>query len=143
MLLKDNDTYGWEEQDFFTAVILDYLEEAGEVDSPIVCPYRAHGLQMNAYKFLEEYDLLDIFVSIYYFGGEVQSASKTDIDAALKRAVQIYRRATNDLYNFFEKQNDIYEFAHTVYLNKEKVKNVNIIALTNGNCKPIPFKNIK
>lgn len=143
LLLQDNDTYGWEEQDFFTAVILDYLEEVGEVDSPIVCPYRAHGLQMNAHKFSEEYDSLDIFVSIYYPGKEVQNASKTDIDAALKRAIQIYRRATNDLYKTFEKENDIYEFAHSIYLNKEKIKNVNIIALTNGNCKPIPFKNIE
>lgn len=143
LLLKDNDTYGWEEQDFFTAVILDYLEEVGEVDSPVVCPYRAHGLQMNAYKFSEDYDSLDIFVSIYYLSKEVQNAAKADIDAALKRAMQIYRRATNDLYKSFEKENDTYEFAHTIFLNKEKVKNVNIIALTNGNCKPIPFKNIK
>ena len=29
-----------------------------------------------------------------------------DIDAALKRAIQIYRRATNDLYKSFEKEND-------------------------------------
>ncbi|MDE7204362.1 MAG: AIPR family protein [Lachnospiraceae bacterium] len=143
LLLKDNDTYGWEEQDFFTAVILDYLEEVGEVDSPVVCPYRAHGLQMNAFKFSEDYDFLDIFVSIYYLGEEVQNASKADIDAALKRAMQIYRRATNDLYKSFEKENDVYEFAHSIYLNKEKLKNVNIIALTNGNCKPIPFKNVK
>lgn len=143
VLLRDNETYGWDEQDFFTAVILDYLEEIGEVDSPVLCPYRAHGVQMNAYKFSEEYDCLDIYVSIYYSGEEIQNAVKVDIDAALKRAIQIYRRAINDLYKLFEKENDIFEFAHTIYLNKEIINNVNIIALTNGNCKPIPFKNIK
>ena len=142
-LLKDNETYGWEEQDLFTAVILDYLEEVGEVDSPNVCSYRAHGLQMNAYVFSEDYDCLDIYVSIYYPGEEVQNASKTDIDAALKRAMQIYRRAINDLYKSFEKENDTYEFAHTIFLNRDAIKNVNIVALTNGNCKPIPFKNVK
>lgn len=141
-LLKENDSYGWEEQDFFTAVILDYLEEVGEVESPVVCPYRAHGVQMNAYKFSEDYESLDIFVSVYYTGSDVQSAAKSDIDAALKRAIQIYRRATNDLYKSFEKENDTYEFAHTIYVNKENIKSVNIVALTNGNCKPIPFKNI-
>lgn len=143
ILLKDNDSYGWEEQDFFTAVILDYLEEVGEVESPVVCPYRAHGLQMNAYKFVEDYEALDIFVSVYYEGESVQNAAKSDIDAALKRAIQIYRRATNDLYKSFEKENDTYEFAHTIYANKDKITSVNIVALTNGNCKPIPFKNIK
>ena len=29
--VKDNDDYGWEEQDFFTSVILDYLEDVGEL----------------------------------------------------------------------------------------------------------------
>lgn len=143
LLLKDNETYGWEEQDFFTAVILDYLEEVGEVDSPIVCPYRAHGLQMNAYIFSDDYDCLDIYVSIYYPGEEVQNASKADIDAALKRAMQIYRRSINDLYKSFEKENDTYEFTHTIFLNKDSIKNVNIVALTNSNCRPIPFKNVK
>jgi hypothetical protein len=46
-LLKDEDTYGWEPQDYFTAVILDYLEDIGEVESPIVCPYRDRGLQLR------------------------------------------------------------------------------------------------
>ena len=41
--VKDNDDYGWEEQDFFTSVILDYLEDVGEVESPVICPYRAYG----------------------------------------------------------------------------------------------------
>lgn len=142
-LVKDNDDYGWEEQDFFTSVILDYLEDVGEVESPVICPYRAYGVQMNAYVFSEDYEILTIYVSIYYLGNEIKSALKTDIDAAIKRAMQVYRRATNDLYKSFEKDNDTYEFAHSVYKHKADTKHVNIVALTNGNCKPIPFKNVK
>ena len=141
--VKDNDDYGWEEQDFFTSVILDYLEDVGEVESPVICPYRAYGVQMNAYVFSEDYEILTIYVSIYYLGNEIKSALKTDIDAAIKRAMQVYRRATNDLYKSFEKDNDTYEFAHSVYKHKADTKHVNIVALTNGNCKPIPFKNVK
>lgn len=142
-LVKDNDDYGWEEQDFFTSVILDYLEDVGEVESPVICPYRAYGVQMNAYVFSEDYETLTIYVSIYYPGNEIKAALKTDIDAAIKRAMQVYRRATNDLYKSFEKDNDTYEFAHSVYKHKADTKHVNIVALTNGNCKPIPFKNVK
>ena len=141
--VKDNDDYFWEEQDFFTSVILDYLEDVGEVESPVICPYRAYGVQMNAYVFSEDYEILTIYVSIYYLGNEIKSALKTDIDAAIKRAMQVYRRATNDLYKSFEKDNDTYEFAHSVYKHKADTKHVNIVALTNGNCKPIPFKNVK
>ena len=141
-ILKDSSDYGWEEQDFFTAVILDYLEEVGEVDSPIICPYRGHGVQLNAYSLENDYETLNLFVSIYYAGDEIKTASRTDIDAALKRVMQVYRRATNDLYKLFEKDNDAYEFAHSVYEHKDEIKQVYITALINGNCKPIPFKNI-
>ncbi len=141
-ILKDGPDYGWEIQDYFTAVMLDYLEDVGEIDSPIICPYRAHGVQLNAYKLDEDYEKLNIFVSIFYDEDGVKTTSKTDIDAALKRAMQVYRRATNDLYKSFEKDNDTYEFAHSVYEHKEDIKEVCITALTNGNCKPIPFKNV-
>lgn len=141
-ILKDNPDFGWEPQDYFTAVILDYLEDVGEVDSPIICPYRGHGVQLNAYSFDEDYEKLNIFVSIFYDEDSIKTASKTDIDAALKRAMQVYRRATNDLYKSFEKDNDTYEFAHSVYEHKDDIKEVCITALTNGNCKPIPFKNV-
>ena len=141
-ILKDNPDYGWEAQDYFTAVMLDYLEDVGEVDSPIICPYRAHGVQLNAYTFDENFESLNIFVSIFYDENEIKTASKSDVDAALKRAMQVYRRATNDLYKSFEKDNDTYEFAHSVFEHKDEIREVCITALTNGNCKPIPFKNI-
>ncbi len=141
-ILKDNPDYGWEAQDYFTAVMLDYLEDVGEVDSPIICPYRAHGVQLNAYTFDETFESLNIFVSIFYDENEIKTASKSDVDAALKRAMQVYRRATNDLYKSFEKDNDTYEFAHSVFEHKDEIREVCITALTNGNCKPIPFKNI-
>ena len=141
-ILKDNPDYGWEAQDYFTAVMLDYLEDVGEVDSPIICPYRAHGVQLNAYTFDETFETLNIYVSIFYDESEIRTASKTDVDAALKRAMQVYRRATNDLYKSFEKDNDTYEFAHSVFEHKDEIREVCITALTNGNCKPIPFKNL-
>ena len=62
-MASEAETYGWEAQDFFTAVVLEYLEESGEVDSPVICPFRGYGLQLNAYAFSEDYENVDIFVS--------------------------------------------------------------------------------
>lgn len=142
-ILLENDNYGWNKEDFFTSVMLDYLEEAGEIENSIVCPYRAYGLQINAYAINEDISEVTIFVSLFYDGPEVQNVAKQDIDAALKRVIQIYRKATNELYKSFEKDKDIYEFALTINDNKANIKKVSLIALTNGNCKPIPFNNIK
>ena len=54
----------------------------------------------------------------------------------------MYRKAVNDLYTSFEKDNDVYEFAISIHDNKKSIKTVRIIALTNGNTKPIALNNI-
>ena len=141
-MASDSETYGWEAQDFFTAVMLEYLEEAGETDSPVICPFRGYGLQLNAYSVSEDYDNIDIFVSIFSESETIPSVSKNDIDAAIKRGIQLYRKAVNDLYTSFEKDNDVYEFAISIHDNKKSIKTVRIIALTNGNTKPITLNNI-
>ena len=58
----DTETSGWTTEDFLTNVMLEYLEEAGEVSNPIICPFRGYGLQMNAYAISEDYESIDIFV---------------------------------------------------------------------------------
>lgn len=138
----ESETYGWEAQDFFTAVVLEYLEESGEVDSPVMCPFRGYGLQLNAYAFSDDYENVDIFVSVFNETDSLQSVSRNDVDAAIKRGIQLYRKATNDLYASFEKDNDAYEFAITIHDKKSLIKTVKIIALTNGNTKPISLNNI-
>ena len=138
----DRETSGWTSEDFFTNVMLEYLEEAGEVTDPVICPFRGYGLQLNAYAVSGDYESVDIFVSIYSDAEQPRSVSQTDVDAAIKRAIQLYHKATNDLYTAFQKDNDTYEFAITLYQNKGSIKRVRIFALTNGLVKSIALKNI-
>lgn len=142
LFATDKETSGWTNDDFLTAVMLEYLEEVGEVDSPIICPFRAYGLQMNAYAISDDVENVDIFVSIYSDSNVPKSVSQSDIDAAIKRGIHLYHKANNDLYTSFEKDNDTYEFAITLWQNRHVIKKVRIIALTNGIVKPIEFKNI-
>ena len=139
---SDTETSGWTTDDFLTAVMLEYLEEAGEVTDPIICPFRDRGLQMNAYAFSEDFESVDLFISIYSDTEMPRSVSQTDIDSAIKRAIQLYHRAINDLYTSFQKDNDTYEFAISVFQNRNTIKHVRICALTNGLVKPIALKNI-
>lgn len=139
---SDTETSGWNTDDFLTAVMLEYLEDAGEVADPIICPFRERGLQMNGYAISEDYESVDLFVSIYSDTEMPRSVSQTEIDAAIKRAIHLYHRAINDLYKSFQKDNDTYEFAVTLYKNRSAIKNVRICALTNGLVKPIALKNI-
>lgn len=142
LIAADMETSGWTKDDFLTSIMLEYLEEAGEVTDSIMCPFRSHGLQLNAYAIDEDFSSLDLFVCIYSDSDSPKSVSQTDVDAAIKRAIQLYQKAMNDLYTSFEKDNDTYEFAITVNKQKDTIKTVRICALTNGLVKPIPFKSI-
>lgn len=142
LIAKETDSYSLEFEDFFTTVMLEYLEDIGEVEDPVICPFRAYGLQMNGYSISENFENVDIYVSIFSENEIPQSVSRADIDAALKRAIQLYSKAINDLYVSFEKDNDTYGFAETIHKNKKNIRNVRIFALTNGVVKPISFKNI-
>lgn len=141
-MASEGETSGWSKDDFLTQIMLEYLEEAGEANSPIMCPYRGRGLQLNAYAFSEDFSSLDIFVSITSESESPKSVSRADVDAVIKRAIQLYQKATNDLYQAFEKDNDTYEFAITVNKEKDNIKAVRICALTNGLVKPIHFNNL-
>ena len=138
----ESDLSGWQIEDFFTSIMLEYLEEAGEVSDSIMCPFRGHGLQLNAYSISDDYSTLDIFVSIYTDNDKPKTVSQTDVDAAIKRAIQLYHKAINDLYTSFQRDNDTYEFAKTVHDHKDDINNVRICALADGMVKPINFSNI-
>lgn len=141
-LASDTETSGWNKDDFLTSIMLEYLEEAGEVIDPIMCPFRSYGLQLNAYAIAEDHSSLDIFVSILADSDTIKSVSQTEVDATIKRAIQLYQKAINDLHTSFKKDNDTYEFAITVNKEKESIRNVRICALTNGLVRPIPLKNL-
>ena len=139
---QEENLSGWQNEDFLTELMLEYLEETGEAESPVICPFRSHGLQLNAYSISEDYSDIQIFVTLFSDSEVPRSVSQTEIDAVIKRGIQLYQKASNDLYASFEHDNDTYEFAKTIHDQKEEIKTVRICALTNGLVKPIPFKNL-
>lgn len=141
-LAADVNVTGWNIDDFLTSTMLEYLEDAGETDSPIICPFRSPGLQMNAYAFSLDYTSLELYVCIYADSVLPKQVPQSAIDSAIKRAVQVYHKAINDLHKSFQKDNDTYEFAVTVLNKHKKIKNVSVCALTNGLVKPINLNNI-
>lgn len=136
-LAADNNESGWTNEDFLTSAMLDYLEDAAEVNDPVICPFRDRGLQLNAYSFSEDYSSLDLFVTIYCDNDTPQTLGRNEVEAAIRREVALYRRAVNDLFKLFERDNETYEFAKTVHDHEEQIKQVNVCCLTNYLVKPV------
>ena len=73
----------------------------------------------------------------------MSTVPRSNIDAAIKRGIQLFRKAVNDLYTSFEKDNDTYGFAKSLHDNRSSIKNVRIVALTNGLVKSLDLKDIE
>ena len=70
-------------QDFFTAVMLEYLEEAGEIDNPSYV-HSGYGLQLKHILFQEKMIRL-IFLSVYIMKRKLTISFKNTFDSNKKR----------------------------------------------------------
>ncbi len=142
-MARENGSVHFDANDFLSSVILDYLDDMGEITDPIIAPFRSRGLQMSGYSISEEHDCVDIFVSQYFDDENPTTVPGQEVDAALRRAMQIFRKAKADLYKDFEHDNDAYEFARTLHDYKDLITNVRILFLTNGIIKPVKLSKIE
>lgn len=137
-LAKENMEPGYTAEDYFTAVMFDYLADEVDLEDPIVCSFRDRALQLNGYAISEDNQNVDIYVSIFEESEAIKSVPLSTVDVSIKRAANIFRSAIREkLFTRFEKDNDTYEFASRLYKIKDEVKKLQIILLTNGRVKQI------
>ncbi|NCC73254.1 MAG: abortive phage infection protein [Sphingobacteriia bacterium] len=127
-------------EDYLSSVVLDFLEEMGEVLDPIMAPFRARGLQMSGYAMDDENESVDIFVSLYFSDDGIATAPLNLVDAAIKRALQIFRKASQQLFSDYQRDEEAYEFAKRIHDNINRIKRVRILFITNGRVKNLEMR---
>lgn len=135
---------GDSQEQTFTRFFLDLLSEAGETENTTVAydekdfgTKKAH--KINGYAISDNYETVDLFITIYRTGEEIPVIYKKEIDKAVTRITNFFRKAT---YNNYEddvaESSPIFEFAHTLGSYQELKDNlvrVNAFILTNGEYK--------
>lgn len=135
---------GDSQEQTFTRFFLDLLSEAGETENTTVAydekdfgTKKAH--KINGYAIFDNYETVDLFITIYRTGEEIPVIYKKEIDQAVTRITNFFRKAT---YNNYEddvaESSPIFEFAHTLGSYQELKDNlvrVNAFILTNGEYK--------
>lgn len=131
-------------EQIFTELALSYLSEAGETENYRVCfdekiSKRGVEHKINGYSLYENYETLDLFVTIYNGDSTIQSVTKGDADKTIERAIKFFRNAIyKDYVNEIEESSEIFDLAQTlanVPEVKEFLTRVNIFLLTNGEVK--------
>lgn len=135
---------GTNPEQIFTELALSYLSEAGETENYRVCfdekiSKRGVEHKINGYSLYENYETLDLFVTIYNGDSTIQSVTKGDADKTIERAIKFFRNAIYKYYvNEIEESSEIFDLAHTlanVPEVKEYLTRVNIFLITNGEVK--------
>jgi hypothetical protein len=143
---------GSNSEQIFTEGSLDLLAEAGEVenfrtayDEKALGTAKQH--KINAYAISENYETVDLFVSIFKGTDEITKIGGDEIDQASKRICNFFRKAIysneneksksfkNEYVHEIEESSEIFQFANTLGRDKELRENlvrVNATILTNG-----------
>src|SRR5437870_11674314 len=69
----------------FTRLVLEQLEEAGEIEEGIVCYHRDRGIEVSGYGVDEDAETLDLFATIYRGETPPGVVGKQDIETAFRR----------------------------------------------------------
>lgn len=128
-------------EQIFTQYAIDLLIEAGETENArVVYDEQALGTRnqhkINAYSISDNYETIDLFITIFKSRNLPERISKDEIDTATKRIVNFFNKGIyRDYVNEIEESSPIFDFAHTLGKSpdlKENLVRVNVIMLTNG-----------
>ncbi len=135
---------GDNQEQTFTRIAVDILADAGETENADIA-YDEKNLgkigqhKINAYAISENYETVDLFISIFNFSEIIPVIAKAEIDRATTRITNFFKKAVEkDYVNEVAESSSIFEFANTLanYPElKENLVRVNVIILTNGEYK--------
>lgn len=146
------DEEGANSEQIFTQNAIDLLTEAGEVENArLAYDEKALGTskqhKINAYAISENYETIDLFISIFKGNEEITKTNNDEVETASKRISNFFRKAiySNDneksrIYRTeyveeIEETSEIFQFANTLGKEKELRENlvrINATILTNG-----------
>jgi len=142
--LQAGNEEGDTQEQIFTRIAVDMLAEAGETENAAIAyDEKALGTKnqhkINAYAISDNYETVDLFISIFDNIEEIKTVAKADIETATKRISNFFRKSIyNDYVNEVAESSPIFEFANTLanfQELKENLVRVNVMILTNNEYK--------
>lgn len=142
--LQESDEEGGSREQLFTRIAVDMLAEAGEIENATIA-YDEKDLgrkgqhKINGYAVSDNYETVDLFISIYKTDEFILSIPKADIDKAASLVTNFFRKATyNEYASDIDESRPIFDFANQLATYDELKNNlirVNAFILTNGEYK--------
>ncbi|WP_254410969.1 AIPR family protein [Dyadobacter diqingensis] len=132
---------GGTQEQTFTQWALDLLGESGEIENARPAyDEKALGTKnqhkINGYAISENYETVDLIITLYKGYDEPQKISREDVETAVKRITNFFRKAVyKDYAEEIEEASEIFQFAQTLSSSadlRENLVRINAIILTDS-----------
>jgi hypothetical protein len=132
LLLADLDDQESLRPEAFTELMLQHLEEAGEIDEGRVCYHKERGLEVSGYGISEDGDELSLFATIYRGTIPPVTIGKQDVDTAFRRLRSFWEKGQGDYYKTLEESSEAFDMALSIHEAHARVCQVRLFLLTDG-----------
>lgn len=111
---------GGNSEQVFTQIALDNLAEAGETENVILAFDKKdigskNQHQINAYSSSDNFETIDLFITVYKGTEEISKITQSDIITAQKRISNFFKKCINKNYvNDIEESSEIFQLAYTL-----------------------------
>lgn len=139
-----SDENGGSSEQIFTQIAINNLSDAGETENALLA-FDKKGVgtrnqhQINGYGFSDNYETLDLFITVYKGTESISTTSKSDVETAQKRISNFFQKCIKiDFVNEIEESSEIFQLASSIARYeeiKENLSRVNVIILTDGEYK--------
>jgi len=128
-------------EEIFTQFAVDLLTDAGETENTRVAHDEGqlgtkNQHKINGYAEPDNYETIDLFITIFRGTEEPQRILREEVDTAVKRIANFFRKAKyKDYVNEIEETSPIFDFAHTLANSdalKENLVRINAIIISDG-----------
>jgi len=133
---------GGVQEQIFTQIAIDLLSDAGETENARICFDRKEDKlgrtmhKLNGYALSENYETLDLFVTVFKGVDEPFTLSKQEAESSINQVERFFRNAVyKDYIKELEESSEVFDLAHTLAEVKEVrefLSRVNIFVLSNG-----------
>lgn len=116
----------------FTDMLLESLEEAGEIEEGHVCYHRDRGIEVSGYGVNEDGDVVNLFATLYRGGSAPATIGKQDVETALRRLRAFWERTADTYHRSLEDSSEAFDMAMRLHEAHGTVERLRLFLLTDG-----------
>jgi AIPR protein len=134
-VLADSESRGLLKAQSFFEIVCEDLITAGDLTSNYSpADYNKKGMEISGFDFDEERKILTLLNYYFFQDNEVQTLTKSSIDAKLKRLKTFCDKCNDGLFKSIEETSEAYSMAFNIYQysQRKQIKKIRLMVLTDG-----------